>query len=236
MITEDSILKLANKYQTTEVNIRREYFQHLFLAYFYQQPQANVIYFKGGTALRMIYKSPRFSEDLDFSALYSDVKPIEQAVVRTVSEVEKENVKVALIESKETSGGYLGAINFEDQVVLHLQISLREGDKTGEVTTIINDFVPTYTVMVLSKDQLVDEKMRALLNRQKARDFYDLYFMLRANLLDLEKRSLLKKIKEILKTAKVNFESELKQYLPKTHWEVIREFRSVLDREIERFI
>lgn len=236
MITYDLILKLANKYQTTEVNIRREYFQHLFLSYFYQQPQANVIYFKGGTALRMIYKSPRFSEDLDFSALYSDIKSIEQAVVRTVSEVEKENVKVALIESKETSGGYLGTINFEDQVVLHLQISLREGDKTGEVTTIINDFVPTYTVMILSKDELVDEKMRALLNRQKARDFYDLYFMLRANLLTLEKRSLLKKIKEMLKTAKVNFESELKLYLPKTHWEVIREFRSALQREIERFI
>ncbi len=236
MITHDLILKLANKYQTTEVNIRREYFQHLFLSYFYQQTQASVIYFKGGTALRMIYKSPRFSEDLDFSAAYSDIKPIEEAVVRALSQVEKENVKVALIESKETSGGYLGAINFEDQVVLHLQISIREGDKTGRIVTIINDFVPTYTVMVLSKDELVYEKMTALFNRQKARDFYDLYFMLRANLVVLEKRNLLKKAHELLKATKVNFESELKQYLPKSHWVVIRDFRSALEQEIERFI
>lgn len=236
MITQDSIATLSNKYQTTEVNIRREYFQHLFLSYFYQQAQAGKIYFKGGTALRAIYKSPRFSEDLDFSAEYSDIKLIQEIVVETLSQVEKENAKVVLEESKETSGGYLGAISFEDQVVLHLQISLREGDKKGEAVTIVNDFVPTYTLVALSKDQLVDEKLAALFNRKKARDFYDLYFMLRAGLLSLEKRNLLKKALDILRIAKVNFESELKQYLPKTHWAIIRDFKPSLEMEIERSI
>lgn len=34
---------------------------------FYQEKEAEAILFKGGTALRLIYQSPRFSEDLDFS-------------------------------------------------------------------------------------------------------------------------------------------------------------------------
>lgn len=61
MISEEEIQRLASKYQTSEGNIRREYFQHLFLSYFYQQPKAADIFFKGGTALRLLYQSPRFS-------------------------------------------------------------------------------------------------------------------------------------------------------------------------------
>ena len=48
MISEEFITDLANKYQTNGLNIRREYFQYLFLYYFYQQPKAASIYFKGG--------------------------------------------------------------------------------------------------------------------------------------------------------------------------------------------
>ena len=36
MIADDSLSALATKLQTTELNVRREYFQRLFLSYFYQ--------------------------------------------------------------------------------------------------------------------------------------------------------------------------------------------------------
>ena len=62
MISHDALRALATQSQTTELNIRREYCQHLFLSYFYQQPLTDQVYFKGGTALRMLYHSPRFSE------------------------------------------------------------------------------------------------------------------------------------------------------------------------------
>lgn len=68
MITQDTIKKLATAHQTSEFpNIIREYFQHLFLSLLYRVEGAENILFKGGTALKIIYKSPRFSEDLDFS-------------------------------------------------------------------------------------------------------------------------------------------------------------------------
>lgn len=65
----------------------REYFQHLFLSYFYRQEQTDKMYFKGGTALRFLYKSPRFSEDLDFSSAHHDISGIENAVMNTIVDI-----------------------------------------------------------------------------------------------------------------------------------------------------
>jgi hypothetical protein len=41
----------------------------------------------------------------------------------------------------------------------------------------VSDFVPAYTLVALALEQLVGQKIAALLSRKKARDFYDLYFI-----------------------------------------------------------
>ncbi|MDP3046361.1 MAG: nucleotidyl transferase AbiEii/AbiGii toxin family protein, partial [Chloroflexota bacterium] len=196
MITDDAIRALAVKLQTTELNVRREYFQHLFLSSFYQQPPTAQIYFKGGTALRMLYNSPRFSEDLDFSSDVSDIHAIhaiEDAVLETLTAISRQNINPDLAESKTTSGGYLAIVTFRtdhDQVAIQVEISLqasvRAGERSGEAMTIVSDLAPAYVVMAMAREQLVDEKIHALLTRREARDFYDLYFILRANLLPPE--------------------------------------------------
>ncbi|MBS3906484.1 MAG: nucleotidyl transferase AbiEii/AbiGii toxin family protein, partial [Syntrophaceae bacterium] len=45
----------------------REYWELIILRGLYESPQGRYLIFKGGTALRLAYGSPRFSEDLDFS-------------------------------------------------------------------------------------------------------------------------------------------------------------------------
>ncbi|MDI6689725.1 MAG: nucleotidyl transferase AbiEii/AbiGii toxin family protein [Actinomycetota bacterium] len=69
MITKDAIKRFATKAQTSDLNVAREYCQHLFLSYFYQQKGSEKLLFKDGTALKIIYGSPRFSEDLDLKIL-----------------------------------------------------------------------------------------------------------------------------------------------------------------------
>lgn len=239
MISNDALRDLAHKFQTTELNVRREYIQHLFLSYFYQQPQTDKIYFKGGTALRILYDSPRFSEDLDFSSSLTNIHPIEQAVFDTLTEMERENIHPELDESKRTSGGYLAIMTFQMQaetISLQLDISLREGRKKGEPITVASSYLPAFTVIALAREQLVQEKITALLTRQKARDFYDLYFILRANLLPTKERSVLSEALKTLQHTHINFEQELKQFLPKSHWALIRSFRTTLEREIERYV
>jgi len=239
VITTEAIRALAAKLQTTELNVRREYYQHLFLSYFYQQSLTNQIYFKGGTALRVIYNSPRFSEDLDFSSSLTDIHALEDAVVGALAEIVRENVGVDIAESKTTSGGYLAIITFRGDdapIAVQLQISLREGEKRGEAVTIISGFIPAYTILALARDQLIDEKIRALLTREKARDFYDLYFLLRANLLLPGERAALPMALETVRRSKIDFEQELKEFLPRSQWAILRRFSATLEREIERFV
>ena len=68
MISNEALEKLARQHQTGVFpNIVREYFQHIFLSELYKLPESDKMLFKGGTALRIVYGSPRFSEDLNFS-------------------------------------------------------------------------------------------------------------------------------------------------------------------------
>src|SRR5258708_6857263 len=197
MISEDALAKIRSKIQTTDLNVRREYVQHLFLSYFYQQPQAKEIYFKGGTALRIVYKSPRFSEDLDFGSTLHNIDEIEKAVLDTLIAIQREGIETEIIESKKTSGGYLALIDFvlgSVTVRLRIEASFREKELKGELETVQSDFIPAYTINALSQEQLVEGKLHALLGRHKPRDFYDLYFL-------LQKDMILPKQKDVLKEA-----------------------------------
>lgn len=239
MINLDYIKKLAVKYQTTELNIRREYFQHLFLSYFYQEVGSENFCFKGGTALRIIYGSPRFSEDLDFSSKLGNLKEIENVLVGTLSNIEKEGIKVKIVDVVWTSGGYLANLEFNSlagDVPLMLQISCREKILLGTKANIKNDFIQPYLITQLQESQLTNGKVEALLDRHKPRDFYDLYFMLRANLLDKKQKDQLPKALEVLKKANIDFESELKDFLPRSHWLIIKDLKKGLESEIKRFI
>lgn len=239
MISEEQIKLLTNKYQTAEGNILREYFQHLFLSYFYQQEVSSSIYFKGGTALRILYKSPRFSEDLDFTASLINVKDIESLLIATLEQIEKENIQISLKESTPTSGGFIAIVSFnafEHLTDIRLEISMRKNQERGDILAVSSDYVPSYNIFALNVEQLVDEKIAALLNRRKPRDFYDLYFILRALMLPPEKKNILPQALKALKESDINFEAELKQFLPKTHWMIIKDFKTTLEREITRTI
>jgi len=239
MISSFAIQNLSKKLQTTELNIRREYVQHLFLAHFYHQKEAEQFFFKGGTALRIVFNSPRFSEDLDFSAKLYNTKHIEDAIVSTLNEIEREGIDTEIVESKETTGGYLTNISFRignDQITVLLQFSKRRSKDTSEVVTVAGDFIPPYSITLLDRKHLTNEKIQALLTRSKPRDFYDLYYLIRSNLINQEQRKLLTQVKKKLETTKINFGLELKQFLPKSHWPIIKDFKNSLSREIDRFV
>lgn len=247
MVAQDQIRRLSTKYQTSELNIMREYLQHLFLSYFYQLPQSTDIYFKGGTALRFVYQSVRFSEDLDFSANNSannsankqDIPGIEDILLEVLGKFEKENIQATLQEAKTTSGGYLATIDFmllDQTIPIQIEISFREKENTGEVVTVASDFIPPYTLVILAQDQLISGKIRALKARKKARDFYDLYFILRKQLLVPNKKGVLSEVLNVLHSQDINFEVDLKQFLPRSHWAIIRNFKVSLEAEIKRFI
>ncbi len=248
MITQDAIKKLAVQYRTSEFpNIVREYFQHLFLSQLYRLEKADNLLFKGGTALRIIFGSPRFSEDLDFSIFHVEQhnrkKFIEDLFAAVLMEIEKAGIKVEIGPKPGTTAeGYYGDATFHiydyQPISVSINISARNGrDIKGEIDSVVNDFVPTYNIFHLPQELLVDEKIfDALLNRGKVRDFYDLYFIMRKGILSAEQKAELNKKKdEVIKSSgKVDFYAELSVFLPQDQQVIIRDFKNNLVKELNR--
>jgi predicted nucleotidyltransferase component of viral defense system len=239
VITADTIKKMAVAQQTTELNIAREYAQHLFLSGFYQQRGTHQVMFKGGTALRIVYDSPRFSEDLDFSGFGIRVSEIEDWVAGASAGIEQAGIAVSIEESKKTSGGYLGVLDLEFSgypVRLLFEISLRrKNGLKGHGVLVASDFVPAYTVTLLPEETLVAEKLAALLDRGKPRDFFDCYFMLRKNMITPKQRRALLQVKQVLAGTRMNFKAELGDFLPRSYQPIIGDFKKTLMAELERY-
>lgn len=241
MLANETIIQHAQKTQTSELNVRREYFQHLFLSSFYTQEGMDKVFFKGGTALRLVYNSPRFSEDLDFDSPLADVSRIEDAILNTLSEIQKESVETELEEAKQTSGGYLSIMRFSalgHTVPIRIEISFRDRKKKGEAAVIASDLYPDYTLMQLTQETLIQGKIDALLARKKPRDFYDFYFLLRHNMIpeNTDKKKLFQDVLDALHASEPSFDTELKTFLPRSHQMIVRDFKTTLEREVKKYI
>ena len=225
-------------------NVIREYIQHLFLSFLYREEKSEFLLFKGGTALRIIWQSPRFSEDLDFTGSKISIRNIEILMESTLIKIERDGIKTDIRESKSTSGGYLAIFHFktdEYESSIQIEISCRVEPKTAGTVSLINsDFLPPYTLVHLDVKKLIGEKIQACLSRGKARDFYDLYFILRSRLSFHEvfsKNNMLKeKIIKAIENQRLDLKSELKRFLPVSQHALLKNLKSVLMSEIERNI
>lgn len=76
MITLDQILSAyPENLRAFKESVLKEYLQYKILNSIYNSDYANKLAFLGGTALRIVYGSTRFSEDLDFEELARDTEP-----------------------------------------------------------------------------------------------------------------------------------------------------------------
>ena len=114
------------------------------VSYLYQEKGADYLLFKGGTALRIVWQSPRFSEDLDFTGIKIGVTEIESLMEATLDKVEKEGVVTDIMESKKTSGGYLAIFVFKTQEYnseIRMEVSLRSAKQNkGAASLIQSDY------------------------------------------------------------------------------------------------
>jgi len=157
-------------------HIEKDYFQDLFL--FNLFGRTNNMIFKGGTALYKIYKIPRFSEDLDFNLLASfDAEKIIRDTAKQIS---------AKVIVRKTSDSLLFKIGFSGLLTKYntLRIDVSTKNKVLEGFDVKN-YVPEYidispfSLRVLKLEEMCAEKIHSIMARRKARDLYDLFFLLR---------------------------------------------------------
>ena len=127
MLTKEQLLLIQNKFQTLKANVLREYVQHLFLSSLYRTNGSENILFKGGTGYRIAYKSPRFSEDLDFSASQISIKEIEKIMIN-VLKIYPTTDSFVILKSQKYYGWLSSQIIYQfqgEKIPIDIQISLK---------------------------------------------------------------------------------------------------------------
>lgn len=236
MLSLTSLRKIAAEFRTSDQNVMREYLQHLLLFNLYQQEKSDALAFKGGTAFRILFGSPRFSEYLDFSSRLTRYH-IQQILKQTLAMVAQEGIPWTAEESKTTTGGYFAKYRFGlhgHDLWIEFNISLR--DKISpEPVLVTSPFIPAYQCMTLPVERLVWEKIDALIRRKKPRDFFDLYFLLR------ERRGIGEIVKQKKKLLPLvgsldqrQVKEELRLFLPATQHAILKDFPTLLSNELKR--
>jgi len=183
MINKSTLTEYSLKYKIDQYTVLREYIQIIFLNYLFQEKEAEQLTFKGGTALRLLYNSPRFSEDLDFNCSL-DTNQIKNVLNKVVTNTSK---LVDNIEFKElnTIQGFSSKLYFKSDIssmplTIKLDFSFRE-NSIDKVKRTISTGLPVqiYSLInVFSAKEILAEKIRTLFQRVKGRDIYDIWFLL----------------------------------------------------------
>jgi len=183
MITREQVFEISKKKKINETVIFREYLQLLFLNKLYSYKQSENIFFKGGTAIHLIYRAPRFSEDLDFTVQLKE-KDFLAFIVEVFKDISKEE-SLLFKERKTITGKRFLLTTLPDvlpfKTFINLDFSFREKILEPQKSTLkIEDYPLIFTSYIYypSKEEIFAEKIRAVMTRKKGRDLYDLWYLL----------------------------------------------------------
>jgi len=187
---EASELKNAAEIKGLSVkNCEKDYLLELFLYLLYKETGKDLV-FKGGTALYKIYSLNRFSEDLDFTLNSNKIKLEEllNKVIRKLRDINI-NAKVKNIDDYKNQknikielrgplfDGSLGSLS-----LITINSSLKERTiNKPEQKMIFSKYadIISFDVFSMPLDEIFAEKVRAIMTRDKPRDVYDLWFLLK---------------------------------------------------------
>lgn len=185
MLTRRQLQRIAQRHGIGLHTLERDYVQYLVLSIMYNRSQA--LLFKGGTALRVVHRSPRYSEDLDFNTTL-DVEATKRDLGEVVAGLGRYGIVAAVRNEYQSSSNYSFDLGFQGPLYdgrdrskssVRIDVNLRPEVVTTErrlVSSEYDDVMP-FLATVLTAADILAEKTRALLVRGKARDLYDLWFL-----------------------------------------------------------
>lgn len=182
MLTQNQIREFAKKFKISDSVVLREYYQLVFLKELYSQEFSKQVFFKGGTAIRLMFKGERFSEDLDFTVTgpLEDFNHFIELFFKRVTNRYSWSFKKRKTLIGET---YLLSVTKENighGLFIKLDFSFREKVLIPSKSIIETIYPVIFTTFInhLSKEEILAEKTRAIMTRSKGRDIYDLWYLL----------------------------------------------------------
>ncbi len=171
--------------------VLREYLQVLILKELYRMEAGKNFFFTGGTYLRLVHRTKRFSEDLDFNAAKFTKTEFEGVLKKMVAALKKEgmgsrlefdhwqNLWVARIvfPDIESFYGVVSKYSKKEGIVIKVEVN-RPHWKIKPETLVVSGFGQMYPVVCTQKGALFADKIDALIKENRARHLFDIMFML----------------------------------------------------------
>ncbi len=186
MIVHEEFKKLARTNKKSQYHLEKAYLQTIALQALYTKFDFT---FKGGTALMMFAHLPRFSEDLDFTVPKAKTIPLSTIAKTIQEEFTNYGIISKLDKQKETDISMSFRIGAEgplfesekSRCYLKIEISSREQVLLPTMKEyhqpIFPDILP-FNISFMNLHEILAEKIRAVMSRRRARDIFDLWFLL----------------------------------------------------------
>jgi len=170
--------------------VLREYIQIILLKALYSIPEGRRYYFTGGTYLRLVYGTKRFSENLDFNGKNIEKKDFESVAKKLAAEAENNGLK-ALVDLSSRDNLLIANLSFpqvekeygiiskygKSGIVIKLDMN-RPKWKIYPETNVVSGYGITTPVICTQKGALFADKIDALLKKDRARHLFDIIYML----------------------------------------------------------
>lgn len=176
------VLDLQKKLHIAVDRIVREEYEMVLLQNLFGSNFGSKLIFRGGTALRLAYGSPRFSDDLDFSAL----EPIEEKTfVDWCQNTIKNNPNLMVSDCRQKFYTLLALFKITDPILsqsisIKIEISTRgNGWIKGKTYTLVNINSLVTPIAVTAQVATLEkiEKEKLSINPPRIRDVFDLWFI-----------------------------------------------------------
>jgi predicted nucleotidyltransferase component of viral defense system len=201
MIKPGEIQNKAREVGVRDQQIEKDYILSWLLQGIAQHEQiATTIVFKGGTVLKKVYfENYRFSEDLDFTLLDNDIS--NEQIFEWFSEVfeyirEEANIPLEIIDNNEHEDGGinfyisyvgpLGGIGTNKRVKVDISRSEQlQFEPVMHGTFLGYSDQEEHQLLCYPLEEVLVEKLRSIMQRMQARDFYDIWYLLEIHEMDV---------------------------------------------------
>lgn len=231
MIEKQEIFKAANEKQLDPVVIERDYALGWALWGISQNTElSKLLAFKGGTSLKKCYfPDYRFSEDLDFTVVpgtkISEQKITENLKLLCESITAKSNIQfltekttVKTTRTAANEEAYRGAIYFigprgDSRNPLRIKFDITDYEIISR-KLLKKEIIHHYSdadecaceILTYSLEEIIAEKMRALLQRTRPRDYYDVWYILKNKQKSINSKEVLEIFNDKAQYKNVHFE------------------------------
>ena len=202
MIKPGEIQKKANQVGVRDQQIEKDYILSWILWGIANHEQlSKILVFKGGTVLKKVYfEDYRFSEDLDFTLLNNEIanEQIFNWFKETFEEIKEEsNIPLEIIDDNEHEDGginfYIGYVGplggFGNNKKVKVDISRSEKLEFKPVVKkvfIEYSDLEDYELLCYPLEELLVEKLRCTMQRTQPRDYYDIWYLVEVEEMNVE--------------------------------------------------